>query len=84
MKLKNQMKKIQIKTPMELIIKIFELIIRLCQLPFKICILGVVLFFSLCIYLGTIITKEFNYRKVCIEMIKEVLFRNWITLIKYT
>ena len=84
MKLKEQTKKLRINSPMELIIKIFELIIRICQLPFKICILGIVLFFSLCIYLGTLITKENQYRKVCVDMIKEVIYRNWITLIKYT
>jgi len=84
MKLKDLNKKLRINSPMEFIIKIFEAIIRTCQLPFKLCMLCIVLFFSLCIYLGTLITKEYKYRSICIDMIREVIFRNWITLIKYT
>lgn len=83
MKLKELKKNFRINSPMEFVIKIIEAIIRTCQLPLKLCMLIIVLFFSLCIYLGTLITKENQYRKVCIDMIKEVLFRNWITLIKY-
>ena len=67
----------------ELLVKILELILRTIQIPLKMILLGFVLFFSLCIYLGTLITKDVQYRDICVKMIKEVICNNCITLIEY-